>query len=153
MPSLEIRMVERRRGADPGQLLDGDGLGDAVGAGAPVGLRNAERRQLHLLAGLERLPRELGVAVGLGGVRRHLLLAEGAHGLAEVPLDVGQGEGRRAHSAILAHTAILAGAERYRFARPASLQWARRCRTRRPDSSTGAISGIQCDTLSRTSKV
>ncbi len=32
-------------------------------------------------------------------------------------------------------------------------QWALRCRIRRLDSSTGAISGIQCDTLSRTSKV
>ena len=32
-------------------------------------------------------------------------------------------------------------------------QWALRCRIRRADSSTGAISGIQCDTLSRTSKV
>ena len=32
-------------------------------------------------------------------------------------------------------------------------QWALRCRIRSSDSSTGAISGIQCDTLSRTSKV
>ncbi len=117
-PELGDHDGQRGGGADPSQLLDRDGLGDAVCAGAPVGLRDAERGQLHLLAGLEGLPRELGVAVGLGRVRRHLLLGEGAHGLAEVPLDVGQGEGRRAHSAILAHTAIVAGAERHRLARP-----------------------------------
>ncbi len=32
-------------------------------------------------------------------------------------------------------------------------QWAERWRSRRSESSTGAISGIQCDTFSRISKV
>ena len=59
-PELGDEDGQRGRRADPGQLLDGDGLGDGVRAGAAVGLGDAQGGQLHLLAGLEGLPRELG---------------------------------------------------------------------------------------------
>ena len=103
--------------------------------------------QLHLLAGLERLPRELGVAVDLGRVGRHLLLAEGAQGVAELPLDVGQGEGRVAHRPILAEPSDHARSEL--LSEVSAPRW----RSSSSDSSTGAISGIQCDTFSSTSNV
>ena len=61
-----------------------------------------ERGQLHLLARLEGLPRELRLAVDLGGVGRDPLLAEGAQGVAELSLHVGQGESRVLHPLILA---------------------------------------------------
>ena len=55
-PELGDQDGQRRRGADAGELLGHDRHRHRVGPCAAVGGRHAEGRQLHLLAGLERLP-------------------------------------------------------------------------------------------------
>ena len=89
-PSLLTAGISEDGHADAGDLLDHQHRGQRVGAGAAVLLghvRGVEvRRQ-------QRGGRLLGVArllVDVGGVRRHLGLAQGAHRLADRPVLLGQ---------------------------------------------------------------
>ena len=102
MPELGDEHGQRGGGADPGQLLGHDGLGHHVGAGTAVSLGYSQGRQLQLNAGLERLPRELGGAVDLGGLGGDPLLGELPEGVTELALDVGQSEVGGFHPHILA---------------------------------------------------
>ena len=148
-PELGDEDGQRRRRADAGQLLDGDGLGDGVRAGAAVGLGDAEGGQLHLLAGLEGLPRELGRC---GRPR--------PRGAPPSPRRRCAGVARNSRwTSVRAKVEALTGPfSQSAIGRPFILltsgpHCAERWRISRSDSSTGAISGIQCDTFSSTSKV
>ena len=120
-------MVSEVEAADPGQLLGHDGLGHHVGAGPPVLDRDAQGRQLQFHAGVEGLLREGGVPVGLGGVGGDPVLGEPPERVPELPVGVGQGEGRSVHpaklptgSAALAATTLSPGGQGHCPDRPES---------------------------------
>src|SRR5208283_4249507 len=89
------------------------------------------------------LPGELGVAVDLGRVRRHLLLAERAQAGAKFSLDVGQGEGHRpilaegAEPAFSLISTPTGGCAAARTAPPAPSRGSSATRSRGPRSDRG----------------
>ena len=71
------------RRVDTRQLLDRDRVGDGVGAGAAVLLRDGHAHEAELGELLDELVREPVLAVELAGDGRNPLLGELAHGAAQ----------------------------------------------------------------------
>ena len=93
-----MRSVTLVEAQTPRHLLDHEGLGHVVGAGAPVFLRYPERRQLHRHTVVEALPREPFLLVVFGGTRPDLLVAEAPQHATELGLVIGEIERRHRQS-------------------------------------------------------